>query len=62
MLSLYSGFKETQQVHLHDFGNLFPLLRSRVHTGGVVSASMEQNHTLLWDGLAQYKERKSKST
>lgn len=53
MLSLKSGFKEILQVHLHDVGNLLPLLRSRVHTGGVVGTSMQQNHTLLWDGLPQ---------
>lgn len=53
MLSLNSGIKETKQVHLHNVRNLLPLLRSRVHTGGVVGASMQQNHTLLRDGLVQ---------
>lgn len=59
-ISLISLFKEFLQLYLHDFRNLLPLLRPRVHTGGVVGTSMQQNDTLLWDGLPQKRKKGKK--
>lgn len=38
-------------IYLDNVRNLLPLLRPRVHPGGIVGAGMQQNHTLLWDCL-----------
>lgn len=39
-------------IYLDNIRNLLPLLRSRVHTSGIVGTGMQQNHTLLWDSLS----------
>lgn len=38
-------------AHLHKISDLLPLLRLGIHTGGVMSTGVQQDHTLLWDFL-----------
>lgn len=52
---------DLMHTHLQKSRNLLPLLRPGVHTGGVVSASVQQDHTLLWDFLL-HKNNMDKST